>query len=257
MRILIVEDEPLAAERLQDLIFDYESHIEVVAVKDSVKGTLKWLQENPTPDLGLFDIQLADGLSFLIFEQRRIEFPVIFTTAYDEYAIQAFKVNSVDYLLKPLEFDDLANAMDKFVKIHMPLQQTPTALNLETIQQLIQSVQRPQNYKERFVVKQGERLHSIQVKDILYFYAEDKYSFFRTVDNRRFLLDQTLGEIESQINPSHFFRLNRQYLVSHSSIADIISYTHSRLKVKLQHSEDNQIIVSKQKVASFKEWLGA
>ena len=257
MRILIVEDEPLAAERLEQLILEYESHMKIVAKKDAVSSTIQWLKENEKPDLAFFDIQLADGLSFMIFEQMKVDFPVIFTTAFDEYAIQAFKVNSVDYLLKPIEFESLANAIDKFVKIHQPFSQQSQKIDFGTIQQLISSVHQQKNYKARFVVKKGEHLYSIAVEDIAFFYSEDKYTFFKTTASDRFMIDHTLGELELMLDPEKFFRLNRQYLISHQAIKDIISHSHSRLKVQLSQADDDHIIVSKQKVAEFKKWLGA
>lgn len=257
MRILIVEDEPLAAERLAQLILEYESHIQVVATLDSVRGTVKWLQEHPEPDLVFMDIELADGLSFNIFEQQRLQAPVIFTTAYDEYAIRAFKVNSVDYLLKPLSAEDVAQAIDKYVRLFTRPEPALAPVNLQTIKALLEDMHQPQVYKQRFVVRQGERLFSIPVQEILYFYAEEKLTFLKTRAGKRHIVEETLGELEARLDPQAFFRLNRQYLVCHDAIQEIIAHSHSRLKVLLPFTEDDQIIVSKNKVGDFKTWLDA
>lgn len=255
MKVLIVEDEPLAAERLEDLILQYESHIEILAKLESVEDTVNWLNSHPAPDLAFFDIQLADGLSFRIFDQVKFESPIIFTTAFDEYAIRAFQVNSIDYLLKPLEYEDLADALDKYAKLFINANVSKDIPSLETLQALMQSFQKPQKFKKRFVVKKGEHLVSVPVEETLYFYSEDKFTFLRMLEGQRYIIDFTLAELENQLNPEKFFRVNRQYLIAHEALQDIISYTHSRLKVRLKFSEDKNIVVSKQKVAEFKGWL--
>ena len=255
MKVLIIEDEPFAAQHLKQMILRYESHIEVLGMLDSVSMAIDWLNKHPAPDLIFMDIQLADGISFRLFDEIDIQTPLIFTTAYDEYAIKAFKHNSVDYLLKPLDYEALAQAMDKFVKIH----QAPSAqrqlqnLDLAALRQMILS--ESPTYKSRFVVKKGEHLHAVAVEDILYFYAEDKISLFRTAENQRFIVDYTLAELVEKVDPRLFFRINRKYLARHSAIEDIITYSNRRLKIKLRHSPDNDIYISREKVVAFKEWL--
>lgn len=255
MKVLIIEDEPLAAERLSEMIVEYESHIEIQGMLDSVKGAVAWLKRNPTPDLMFLDIQLADGLSFAIFDEVNPNCPIIFTTAYDEYAIKAFKLNSIDYLLKPLDFEELATAMDKFVKVHYKpaIPNINNGIDIEALRAMMQPKE-PQ-YKQRFVVKKGEHLRAIPVDEILYFYSEDKVTFFKSSEGERFMINFTLGEIEGMIDPAIFFRINRTYLLRYEAINDMINYSNRRLKVKLQHATDPNILVSREKVGMFKEWL--
>lgn len=257
MKVLIVEDEPLAAKLLANLIHQYESHIEIVGQLDTITGVINWLKTNQQPDLIFLDIQLADGISFEIFEHIEIESPIIFTTAYDEYALRAFKVNSVDYLLKPLTFEPLATALDKYNRIYGGQVEKSKPIDQTLIQQLMASMKPENNYKDRFIVKKGEHLLSISICDILYFYAEDKITLFKNREGKRYMINYTLGELETLINPQTFFRLNRRYLACHDAIADIISYSHSRLRIVLKYSDDRDILVSKQRVGDFKEWLGA
>lgn len=253
MNILIVEDEPLAAQRLADLVHQYESHIRILTMTDSIESTVSWLRSHPQPDLIFMDIQLADGLSFGVFDQIPVKSPVIFTTAFDEYAIRAFRVNSIDYLLKPLDFEAVAQALDKYVDLHMKKQAPPAPISIETLREMMSGMQ--QNYKTRFVVKKGEHLVSISTGDILYFFSEDKATLFRTLNNKKYVVDFTLSELEAQLDPATFFRLNRTYLARLEAITDILTYSASRLKITLQHSSD-EVFVSKQRVGEFKEWLG-
>ena len=256
MKVLIVEDEPLAAEQLENMILTYESHFEVVAKLDSIESSIHWLKNNPLPDLAFFDIQLADGLSFRIFEETQLEIPVVFTTAYDEYALKAFQVNSIDYLLKPIAYESLAKAIDKYARLFLsPQTQATATVDVATIKAVVDSIRKPKKYKSRFVVKRGEHLVSVPTSEILYFYSEDKFTFLKTHEEQRYIIDFTLAELDSQLDPERFFRVNRQYLIAHEALQDIISYSHSRLKVKLQYSDDPNIVVSKQKVSEFKAWL--
>lgn len=255
MKVLIIEDEPLAAERLKELILSYEAHIEILTVLDSVESSIQWLKSHPHPDLIFLDIQLADGLSFDIFNQVEPKAPIIFTTAYDEYALQAFKVNSIDYLLKPIDEEELGKSIDKYVRLYAR-QERALTLEEEQIQALLGSLRRTDSFKKRFVVKKGEHLLSIAVEDVLYFYSEDKVCLMRTNDQRRYVIDNILGDLETQLDPEKFFRLNRKYIACHEAITDIISYSNSRLKVRLKHADDEDIVISKQKVKAFKEWLG-
>jgi DNA-binding LytR/AlgR family response regulator len=197
------------------------------------------------------DIQLGDGLSFEIFEQTTIQSPIIFTTAYDEYAIKAFKVNSIDYLLKPIDESDLKGALDKFESMKLT-SATPQSV-LERIGTAVQMLTK--KYKERFVTKVGEHLKFIDVSDIQYFMSEDKITFCKTTDARNHILDFTMDEIEQLVDPAKFFRINRKYIVSVEAILDMISHTNSRLKIVLRSSDDHDVIVARERVQEFKAWL--
>jgi DNA-binding LytR/AlgR family response regulator len=251
MNVLIIEDEPLAAQRLETLIVEILGNARVVDKIDSVKKSVQWLKKNPTPDLILMDIQLADGLSFQIFEQCEVKAPVIFTTAYDEYALKAFKVNSIDYILKPVDKTELANALRKLesLKNIQPSQE----VFMQSISQAMTMLTK--KYKERFVIKVGEHLKTVDVKSILYFYSQEKTTFCHTTDSRNHILDFTLEQLEALVNPVDFFRVNRKYLVRGESIQDIISYTNSRLRLVLKDSQDNDVIVARERVQEFRQWL--
>lgn len=251
MRILLIEDETQAARRLHQLITELDPTFNIIGQTDSVKSSVAWLQHNPMPELVFMDIQLGDGLSFEIFQQVEVTAPVIFTTAYDEYALKAFKVNSIDYILKPVDKAELGMALQKFKKL------TGQAVQANVILQNIGRVveQLTRKYKEQFVVKVGEHLRTIAVRDILYFYSQDKATFCRTHDNRSLILDYTLDQLQEVIDPGVFFRINRKYLVRSSAIADIISYTNSRLRLVLSGSTDRDIIVARERVQVFKDWL--
>lgn len=249
MQVLIIEDEPLAATRLESMIKILRPDFNVVAKIDSVKQTVNWLKSNQ-PNLIFMDIQLADGLSFEIFEQTKVNAPVIFTTAYDEYALKAFKVNSIDYILKPIDQAELNNALTKLETLVSPL---ASQAILNNISQAMMALTK--KYKERFVVKVGEHLKSVEVMDVLFFFSLEKTTFAQTRDGRKHILDFTLEELEDMIDPGRFFRINRKYLVAAQAIQDMISYTNSRLKLVLKTSDDNDVIVARERVQEFKEWL--
>jgi DNA-binding LytR/AlgR family response regulator len=251
MRILIIEDEPQAAQRLEKLINEVVPGVIIDGKLDSVKKSVQWFNTNPMPDLVLMDIQLADGISFEIFEKCNVGCPVIFTTAYDEYALKAFKVNSVDYILKPVDKDELAKALKKFETTTRNDEQTRALLN--NIGEAVNSLMK--KYKSRFVIKVGEHLKTIEVSAIRYFFSQDKATFCVTDENRKFILDFTLEQLEEMVDPEHFFRINRKYFVSASSIQDIISYTNSRLRLVLKGSDENDIVVARERVQEFKNWL--
>jgi DNA-binding LytR/AlgR family response regulator len=251
MNILIVEDEPEAASRLSKILKDLRPDIKIVASIDSVKSAAKWLGENPSPELIFMDIQLADGLSFEIFEKVEIRVPVIFTTAYNEYALKAFKVNSIDYILKPLDKDDVAAAFKKYENL-TGHSQSPNKM-IESIGAAMQMLTK--KYKERFVIKVGEHLRSVEVSDVLYFYSLEKTTFAVTSDGRKHVLDFTLDQLAELVDPKKFFRINRKYVVSVSSIKDMISHTNSRLKLLLRSSDDDDVIVARERVQEFKDWL--
>lgn len=251
MKILIVEDEPLAAAQLTANIAVLKPGAQILAVCDTVRSAVNWLQNNPAPDLSFFDIQLGDGLSFEIFEQVEFKQPVIFITAFNQYAIQAFKVNSIDYLLKPIDKTDLERALTKFENLTQPKISGITPLALEDI---ISSL-KIKTYKERFLVKVGTHIRVAETLGILYFYSFQKGTYIKLNDGKDYLLDQTLEQIELQVDPSVFFRINRKYLVSLKSITDVISYSNSRLKLKILYPVDDDFLVAREKVTQFKSWL--
>jgi DNA-binding LytR/AlgR family response regulator len=250
MKILIIEDEPQAAQLLENILREVAPECVVLRKIDSIKRSVRWLAENPQPDLIFMDIQLADGLSFEIFDKHTITSPVIFTTAFNEYALKAFKVNSIDYILKPVDKVELKAALEKLRRLTGTQHQSKL---LESIGQAVQMLSK--KYKERFMIKVGEHLRTVEVDHILYFYSQDKTTFCFSSENRNFILDFTLDQLEEIIDPLRFFRINRKYLVSSSAMLDIISHTNSRLKLNLKGSHDNDIIVARERVQEFKDWL--
>lgn len=251
MTVLIIEDEDLAAWGLISKLRRYDPAIEIVATLDTVKAAVQWFRENPAPGLAFFDIQLADGLSFEIFEQVKVPCPIIFTTAYDAYALRAFKVNSVDYLLKPVDQDDLAQAFSKLRQLR-----EPAAIDAGTIQQMMQML-KPRQYKTRFMVKVGDHLTAIAAEDIDFFFGENKIVWLRHQNGRKYPVDYTLEQLDDMLDPAHFFRLNRQYIVAIGAIKDVVSYSNSRLKVALKDPLGNgDVLISREKVEAFKAWLG-
>jgi DNA-binding LytR/AlgR family response regulator len=251
MNIVIIEDEPQAAARLEKLLTTLLPSCNILARMDSVKKSILWFQHNPQPDLVLMDIQLADGISFEIFEKCNIGAPVIFTTAYDEYALKAFKVNSIDYILKPVDKDELKNALRKFESGRKD--GPATRETLANIGQAVQLLMK--KYKTRFVIKVGEHLKTVEIDKVRYFFSKDKATFCVTDENRNFVLDYTLEQLEQMLDPDQFFRINRKYLIRAASIQDIIHYTNSRLRLVLKSSEDQDIIVARERVQEFRDWL--
>jgi DNA-binding LytR/AlgR family response regulator len=251
MKVLVIEDEPQAAKRLESLIAALEPQAEVLNKIDTVKNAVLWIKSNPAPDLIFMDIQLADGISFQIFEQCEVTSPVIFTTAYDEYALKAFKVNSIDYILKPIDKDEMGAALKKFHSTKRTSQDSKHVL--DNIGQAIQMLTK--KYKTRFVIKVGEHLKSVEVSEILFFFSLEKATFCQTKDGRKNILDFTLDQLEEILDPTRFFRINRKHIVAAASIQDMISYTNSRLKLILKTSDDNDVIVARERVQEFKDWL--
>jgi DNA-binding LytR/AlgR family response regulator len=251
MKVLIVEDEPLAAAQLAAHISALRPDAEILAVCDTVKAVVDWTNNNEAPDLAFFDIQLGDGLSFDIFEQIDFETPVIFTTAYNEYAIRAFKVNSIDYLLKPIERHELERALVKFEQLAQP---ATTSISSEVLAEIIDSIKK-QEYKERFLVKVGAHLRVIETTEILYFYSFEKGTYAKLSEGKDYLLDHSLELVEGMLDPKQFFRINRKYLVALNSITDVVAYSNSRLKLKVKHKNDDDFLVAREKVKDFKNWL--
>jgi DNA-binding LytR/AlgR family response regulator len=252
MNLLIIEDEPLAAKRLQSLLDELLPESKVIASIDSVKKSVQFFRSGVSVDLVLMDIQLADGISFEIFEQCTVNAPVIFTTAYDEYALKAFKVNSVDYILKPVDKGELQSAISKF-KGRITSTADSSGNVLENIREAVRMLTK--KYKSRFVIRVGEHLKTVEVDAILYFFSQDKTTFCCTLDNRKLILDYTLEELEEMVDPDRFFRINRKYLVSATAFSDIVHYTNSRLKLLLKNSTDQDVVVAREKVQEFKLWL--
>jgi len=250
LRTIIIEDEKPSARRLQRMLLDIG--IEAEAMLHSVKESIQWFSTNEAPDLILLDIQLSDGLSFEIFEQVEVRSAIIFTTAYDEYALKAFKLNSIDYLLKPIDDEELKTAIDKFAE------NQPKEHNLMVdISQIKKLLVNPldRNYKKRFTIKIGQHLRVVETESVECFYSEHKATYLYTNDKKNYLLDQTLEQLEEQLDPVKFFRVSRKFIINVDAISDIISYTNSRLQIKLKHYADQEIIVSREKVKSFKNWL--
>ncbi len=249
MKVVILEDEKLAAGHLKNLIMSLDTEIEVCAVLDSVKSGIVWFMKNEEPDLVFMDIQLGDGLSFEILDVIKLECPIIFTTAFDEYALQAFKVNSVDYILKPVEKEEIKVALKK-IEVLRQAHSSSQQERIKTAGQMLSPT-----FKERFIVKLGEHIHSLETNKILYFYSVEKATFARYTDTNKYLLDHSLDRIIELVPPDKFFRINRQYIISYEAIKDIVQYSNSRLRISLIHSDDKEIIVSRERVQDFKKWL--
>ena len=250
LRILIIEDEEPAAKRLLKMIREIEPAIELLDSIETVSAAIKWFMENDPPDLVFSDIQLADGTSFDIFKEVKLICPVIFITAYDQYAIDAFKLNSIDYLLKPLKKDELLAAITKFKKTR------PAEVPSFDINKLLQAYNpKNQPYKTRFIVRYGEHIKTIQTDELAYFYTEDKVNFLTTHEGKRFAIDFNLDTLETLLDPKLFFRINRQFIVSISSIAEMFAYTKGRVLIKLKPPAKQETIVSTERSADFKTWL--
>lgn len=251
MNIIIIEDEKPAARLLQRKV--EKLGLNVHTMLHSVEESLQWFQTNPHPDLIFLDIQLSDGLSFEIFEQIDIKSAVIFTTAYDEYALKAFKLNSIDYLLKPIDEDDLEVALNKYRQRNPEPQQL--ALDFEMIKRmLVNPVDK--SYKKRFTVKIGQQLKVIPIEEVECFYSENKGTYVHTTDNRDYLLDQALEQLETELDPKEFYRVSRKFIIPMRAIKEIVLYSNSRLKVVLPTYKGDEVIVSRERVSDFKEWIG-
>lgn len=250
MQVIIIEDEKPSARRLQRMLNALD--IKVDTLLHSVKESINWFENNEHPDLIFLDIQLSDGLSFEIFDAVKITSPIIFTTAYDEYALQAFKLNSIDYILKPIDDEELAMAVTKF-KTRIPGHH-PVTIDFNDIKKMLTNpIER--EYKKRFSIKVGQHLKLINIDEIECFYSENKGTYLHTSEGRNYLLDTTLEHLENELDPHSFFRINRKFYVSIHAIKDMISYTNSRLQIKLNSYNDQDVIVARERVKDFKEWL--
>lgn len=249
MKTIIIEDEKLAAERLEELINDIDSSIEITAKLTSVEQSIKYLKQNK-PDLIFLDIQLEDGLSFSIFDKVDVDVPIIFTTAFDQYAIKAFRLNSIDYLLKPIKIDELRESLNKYKNI-----KTSYLMDFEEIIKSIQS--KEISYKKRFLIQYGQKIKKIETGDIAYFYAMDKNVFLITSTGSTYPIDYTLDKLQEAIDPEKFFRINRKMIVSFDAIKNMIPFSRSRIKIELNPTEpkDVEALVSVERSSSFKEWM--
>ena len=250
MRALIIEDEKPAARRLNRML--EKEGVTVIKMLHSVAESIEWFKNNEHPDLMFLDIQLSDGLSFEIFENVAVSSPVKFTTAYDEYALQAFKLNSIDYLLKPIDDEDLRTAINKYKSFKPQSQNVPSSF--EAIKKLLlgESVAK---YRTRFTLKIGQHLKMINVEDVECFYSEHKTTYLHTLSGRNYPIESTLENLEQELDPKFFFRISRKFYVNINHIKDIIAYSNSRLIVKLSSYNDNELIVSRERVKNFKIWL--
>src|SRR6266487_3107974 len=237
IKILIIEDEVAAAKRLHKLITELMPDAEILNSIPSIASAVQWFKTNPLPDLVFADIHLADGSSFEIFKQVNIECPVIFITAYDQYALQAFKQNSIHYLLKPVKKEELSEAIERFRR----KQASKESVSID--------------FEKRFIIRFGEHIKTIQVQDIAYFYTENKASYAVMKDGKRYPIDNNLDELEHLINPKNFFRINRQFIISYNAITEMITYSKSRVLVKLTPTTKLETIVSTERSSSFKSWL--
>ena len=251
MNIIIIEDEKPAARLLQRKV--EKLGLQVSQMLHSVEESIHWFENNSHPDLIFLDIQLSDGLSFEIFENIEIKSAIIFTTAYDEYALRAFKLNSIDYLLKPIDEDDLEAAVKKFKERNIST--SNLSLDFEMIKKmLVNPIDR--EFKKRFTIKMGQQLKMILIEEVECFYSENKGTYLHTFDNRNYLLDQTLEQLESELNPEDFFRISRKFIIPLKGIKEIQMHSNSRLKVILPTYNDDEVIVAREKVSDFKNWLG-
>ena len=250
MNVLIVEDEPRAASQLQNMLKTCDFDYQLLDIIDTVEDAVIWFQDNKTPDLVFMDIQLADGLSFEIFQTIDVDAPIIFTTAFDQYAIQAFKVNSIDYLLKPIQKEDLTNALKKFEKTNQP-----SAIDPSIFKQLLNSMQAPQT-RTGLLVKEGSGFVQIKVTDLLYMYSQDSITFGITSD-RRYIIDETIDQLFNTLDQNEFYRINRGQVVSKHAIQKIDPYFNHRVKLTMTNPRDQEFIVSRPKTSDFKAWMNS
>jgi DNA-binding LytR/AlgR family response regulator len=260
MNVVIIEDENLTAKRLEGMLTKYDPTINVLARIPSVADAVAWFGqvERPMVDLVFMDIHLEDDLGFRIFEQANLTTPVIFTTAYDEYMIQAFKVNSIDYLLKPINYDELVAAVEKFKALKKQFESSsssPPAPDLETLLSLI-GKPKSTDYKERFMITVGTKIRSIETTEVAYFYLEEKIVFLVTKDGLNLPVDYSLDKLTQLLNPRHFFRISRQFLVSLPAIQTIHTFSAGKLKLDLTPKSRQEVFVSGDRMTEFKEWLG-
>jgi DNA-binding LytR/AlgR family response regulator len=260
MQVFIVEDEPLAVKKLERLLQEVAFDVKIAGTAGSIRAAVEWLETQPVPDLIFLDIELSDGQSFEIFQRTKVKSPVIFVTSYDEFALQAFKVNSVDYLLKPVQKDDLAQAIAKYRDLQTQYARvgSPVAASIENL--LLSLVNgesgEKKTYRTRFLVKHLQKFVPVEVNDIAYFWSEGRINFFKTRSGQKYLVEYTLEEIEAMLDPSDWFRVSRQFIVSVPSVAEIHPFFNNRLKLHLTPKAPEDVTVSRERVNDFKTWLG-
>lgn len=250
MKAVIIEDEKIAADLLKNLIYQLDENIEVTTILQTVEDSVEWLNDNPHPDILFVDIHLADGSSFSIFEKTDVKCPIVFTTAYDEYALKAFEVNSIDYLLKPINKDDLQRALNKYKNLK------GNEVNYkEFVSHFLAETRNVNNYKEYFLVPERDKLIPLAAKDIAYVYIDLKLIKAVTYSDKVYYLNQNLDEMMNQLNPKMFFRANRQYIIAHDAIKDVSIWFGNKISLNLTIPTEEKIIVSKARVSEFKNWF--
>ena len=253
MKVLIIEDEPLGVERLKKQLAEIDHTIQVAGVTESISASVHWLQQHAPPDLILMDIELADGQSFDIFRKTEVTSPVIFTTSYDEYTLLAFKVNSIDYLLKPIKKEELRRGIEKFRQLRQQyIKNQP--IDIDSLVAKLR--QQGRHDRSRFLVKKGQRLVSVDVESIAYFYIEGRLTFFKTWDNNKFVVDYSLDELSMMLKPDEFNRLNRIYLVHTRAVHHILPDDHGKLRVELNPPAEKEVLISRESASVFKKWMG-
>lgn len=243
-KIVIIEDEKLNSDRLKRLLLELRPDTEIRAILDSVKGTINWFSQHPAPDLVMMDVRLADGISFEIFNQVKIDCPVIFTTAYDEYAVKAFKYNSIDYLLKPIEKEELEHALIKFES---------QVLN-PSIENLLSYIQ-PKEYRTRFLLPYRDSYKTVMISEIAFFYSELNITYAKLYNGEKEVIAQTLENLELQLSPKEFFRVNRKYIVHLNAIQKVHNYFNGKLKIDLKNNPQEEVLISREKKSLFKTWM--
>ena len=251
MKVLIVEDEIPAAGRLGKMLQQLDDEISIVHKADSIESAVQYLLSSPAPDLIFMDIQLADGLSFAIFEQVQLKTPVIFTTAFDQYTLKAFKVNSIDYLLKPIDEKELEEALNKYHELH----QKPVPDFSEKMMKLVKEMNLVK-YKERLLIKRGQQLSYLKTANTAYCFADGKLCYAVDFNGSKYLLENNLGQLEEQLQPSSFYRINRHLLVNIEAVKKVHTWLGGRLKLEITPSTTAETVVSRERVNGFKEWLG-
>ena len=249
MKVLIIEDEQKTAERLKNMIQEIEKEFEVVAILESIEASVHWLNNNAQPDLIFQDIHLADGSGFEIYKTVQVDVPVIFTTAFDQYAIEAFKVNSIDYLLKPINKSQLVESLEKFKR----LKKSDESNTFDYA--ALAGMLNPQKFQHRFMVRYGQKIKVIDTKNIAYFYTLSGNNFFKTFENDEYPSDFSLDKLEEMLDPDIFYRINRQFIINIKAIGEMYSYSKSRVKIELNPPCEIETIASTERSGDFKKWL--
>ncbi|MBU1101517.1 MAG: LytTR family DNA-binding domain-containing protein [Bacteroidetes bacterium] len=253
MKVLIIEDELPAAKRMAKLLLEIDNNIEILDIKDGITSSVDWFKNNPPPDLVFMDIQLSDGLSFEIFEHVQLTSPIVFTTAFDQYAIRAFKVNSIDYILKPIDKNDVRKSLEKFKTLTTPNNHEQN--NSELISLIKNLKENKPVFKSRFLVKTGNSYIKVSIDQCAYFTVENKLTYLITFTGKKHLIDPTLEDLGNQLDPQKFFRANRQFIISIDAIKDVHTYFSGKLKIHLKVETKEDVIISRAKATMFKEWI--